>query len=199
MGPASLRRAATAQNAEPRRPQALIVPRSRPRPRFYGRGYMIYQGRKKNAPASPLTPSETVTDRATTRDLQMALWRLKRSGLTWQQVGECFGRSRGVAHLIASGRWLPKIEQAEEILSVLPDGIFWHGSAELDDLVLLFLQRGDHLTGRELGRLCGTTDRTIRASIKRLRERAINIKASMAPPRGYWLEREHDRTEGQER
>jgi len=72
-------------------------------------------------------------------------------------------------------------------MALLPERLFWNGSDELDSLVLYLLNERGRLTGRQLGRLCGTTDRTIRNSIKRLRDDRHDIGASMRPPRGYFI------------
>lgn len=151
-----------------------------------------------NATQSLLTPSEAILRRRSAQQLQAILWRLKRSGLTWREVGNHFGATRGVAHLIASGRWVPKGERVQEILNILPSHIFWHGPDELEGVVLRLLQKHGRLTGQELGRRCATTDRTIRVIIKRLRERGIKISASMSPPRGYRLEEADERGNTQE-
>lgn len=74
------------------------------------------------------------------------------------------------------------------MIAEIPDRYFWRGGAELDALVLNLLESSARrLTGRKLGGFLGTTDRTIRKSISRLREAGHEIDASMKPPRGYWL------------
>jgi len=81
----------------------------------------------------------------------------------------------------------------QKILALLPPNIFWHGAKELDAAVVRvlterFIYGPSRITGGEIARRLGTNDRTIRGSIKRLREAGHNISASLAPPRGYRLE-----------
>ena len=120
--------------------------------------------------------------------LRKAIKRLRASGLTWQEVADHFDGSRALAYMIATGQWEPNEQRAREILDVLPGRLFWKSKADLDCLVLGLLEDRGRMTGWELGRWCGTTDRTIRNSIRRLREDGYNISASMKPPRGYRLE-----------
>lgn len=75
-----------------------------------------------------------------------------------------------------------------EIADRMPSRLLWAGSDELDEQVLWLVSGPDRITGAELARRLGTVDRTIRSSIKRLREKGHNISASLAPPRGYRLE-----------
>jgi len=110
-------------------------------------------------------------------------------GWTWERIGNLFGHTRGWAHKIA---YYP-IPVTDEVLKkadrILPK-LLWEGTDELDELVLNILERNHPITGRELAKLCGTVDRTIRSSIKRLREKGYYIDASMRPPRGYQLKGE---------
>lgn len=78
--------------------------------------------------------------------------------------------------------------KAEEILAALPPELLWEGAAELDNLVLALLADHERLTGRELARVCGTIDRTIRRSVSRLRVAGHKITGSMGLPYGYRLE-----------
>jgi len=108
-------------------------------------------------------------------------------GWTWERIGSLFGYTRGWAYKIA---YYP-IPVSEEVLrkaeEILP-GLLWEGKDELDELVLSKLNTNHPITGRELAKLCGTVDRTIRSSIKRLREAGYRIDASMVPPKGYRLD-----------
>lgn len=110
-------------------------------------------------------------------------------GWVWRRIGALFGHTKGWAHKIANYP-IPVsdkvLEKAEQVLPPLP----WQNREELDNLVEKLLKENDRLTGREIARQCGTNDRTIRSSIKRLREKGHNISASLAPPRGYRLEEE---------
>jgi len=126
----------------------------------------------------------------------MTIWEFRRrlkalhsQGWVWRRIGALFGHTKGWAHKIANYP-IPVsdevLQKAEQVLPPLP----WQNRKELDDLVVDLLGEHGRLTGRELGRLCGTGDRTIRSSIKRLREAGKKVDASLAPPRGYRLEEE---------
>jgi len=119
--------------------------------------------------------------------LRLVLKRLHTGGLSWRKIGKCIGKSGGATWLIAHRKTNPDDGTAEQIMALLPERLFWNGSDELDSLVLYLLNERGRLTGRQLGRLCGTTDRTIRNSIKRLRDDRHDIGASMRPPRGYFI------------
>ena len=121
--------------------------------------------------------------------LRNVINRLRASGRTWQEIANELGlRNPGHPYMIATGRWKPSEERAQKILATMPQELLWKGPVELDLLVLVFLSEQERLTGRQLGRLCGTTDRTIRKSVSRLREAGHKIDASLKPPRGYRLD-----------
>lgn len=66
--------------------------------------------------------------------LKKAIRRLRASGLTWQEVADYYGGSRASAYLIATGKWEPKNERAEEIMQTLPQYI-WEAGKELEGRV----------------------------------------------------------------
>lgn len=136
------------------------------------------------------------------RQLRKALIRFHVGGASWSEIGGTVGETKGWIWLVAHGEIPISEERAERILSKLPKFLFWVDGAMLDLFVLdLLKQRGRFpvsslgipvggsctITGRELGRLCGTTDRNIRRVIQRLRAKGFRIEASMVPPRGYRL------------
>ena len=110
-------------------------------------------------------------------------------------IGLACHRSEGWACAVGRGKQTPpdyvvvEVGERVEIEIKLYPFLCWNGASELDYLVLTLLcAEGNYLTGRQLARFCGTTDRTIRNSIKRLRETGYHISASMKPPRGYRLD-----------
>ena len=120
--------------------------------------------------------------------VRLGLKRLHTGGFSWRKIGELIGETGGQAWFIAHGQARIDEERAARMLQKLPRRIFWEGPADLDALVLAYLEPRIRITGRKLGSLLGTTDRTIRKSIKRLRDDGYNIDASMRPPRGYRLD-----------
>jgi len=120
--------------------------------------------------------------------LRLGLQRLHVGGLSWRKIGKRIGESGGQTWFIAHGQATVDEETVRDMLQGLPSYLFWEDCTELDSLVLRFLRQQGRLTGRELGGLCGTTDRTIRKSIRRLRDAGNDIRGSTKPPRGYALE-----------
>lgn len=113
---------------------------------------------------------------------------LHRQGKSWPLIGAIFSRSPTWACRIAKGQYTYWTEESISYIEERMPKRLWDTYVELDRLVLILLRTSKRRTGTEMARICGTTDRTIRASIKRLREAGHNISASLAPPRGYWLE-----------
>lgn len=99
-----------------------------------------------------------------------------------------FDRSAGWAHRIVNDKTYPFSKDSLAYIEALLPEPLWKTSEDLDNLVLFFLKRFCPLTGSELAKKCGAHGRTIRASIKRLRDAGHKIGASMIPPRGYLLE-----------
>jgi len=103
-----------------------------------------------------------------------------------------FERSAGWAHRVTNDKSYPFSDKSLSHIETYLPGLLWETSEDLDDLVLAYLTQVSPLTGSELARLCGAGKRTIKTSIKRLREAGYKIGASMKPPRGYSLEEESD-------
>jgi len=128
------------------------------------------------------------------RNLRRNLQRFKRYGWTWKTIGLVCHRSEGWACAVARRRQTPPDYVVAEVgerlwreIRLYPF-LCWNNAPELDTLVLILLRtEGGRLTGGQLARLCGTTDRTIRKSVKRLRDYGYSIDGSMRPPRGYRL------------
>lgn len=113
---------------------------------------------------------------------------------SWGAISKLCGHRGGVwAWRVAKGDLYLSEEEAQSTLDKLPTPL-WATSGDLDALVLQTLRRGllnrGPMRGYILAFFCEANDRTIRRSIKRLREKGHNISASLAPPRGYRLEEE---------
>lgn len=135
---------------------------------------------------SPSGPVKALPGRI--KAIRRTLKMLHRQGLTWKKIGAICNRSEPWACRVASGRYNliePVVEEVETLLPAPP----WETYNQLDSLVLVLLVvTAKRQTGKDMARICGTCDRTIRGSIKRLREAGHNISASLRSPRGYRLE-----------
>lgn len=93
--------------------------------------------------------------------------------------------------MIATGRWKPSKERAEQIMRNLPRER-WKTTKELRERVFLEIKT-NHLgiesaiKSRYLAQHLGTTDRMIRACVNELREAGEPICSSVGKPAGfYW-------------
>ena len=142
----------------------------------------------------PLDKQKTGTERPVKallgriRHIRRAFNMLHRGGRSWPIIGAIFGRSSTWACRIAKGQYTYWTEESVSYIEERMPKPLWETYAQLDERVLARLWWGLRITGEEMAFLQGTTPRTIRGSIKRLRERGHNITASLAPPRGYRLE-----------
>ena len=123
------------------------------------------------------------------RRVRRTLKMLHHHGKTWEKIGELCHRSGPWACRVAGGDYNLIESVVEEVEALLPPPL-WETYKELDERVLDILVEGERHTANYFARCYGTTPRTIRGSIKRLREKGHNITASLAPPRGYRLEEE---------